>query len=205
MNLHFKYLCNQISNYKQFQNVKIWNSYSINKIIKLSVARCSFLRHRTQHRKINILKCGKWFGASGWHIWNYKHLPIESLLGVLLLSAWCTAALCFLWRFILVVVHLPHFTEIGTSIYGAAPHFPWLDLLPAHCLCLGGADFTFQPWPWPCTLHWEAVSVLDMELVVSDQLCRVYLARQTVCYWGILSALLGELYVPFDNRESKGR
>lgn len=36
----------------------------------------------------------------------------------LTILALCTAAFCLLWRFILVVVHLTHFTETGKTSTG---------------------------------------------------------------------------------------
>ena len=65
-----------------------------------------------------------------------------------------------------------------------------------HAPCVWeGLDFTFQPRLWPCTLHWKAVGVLDVELDVSDCLCRVYFARQTTFHRRILHVFLGKLYV----------
>lgn len=146
-------------------------------------------------------------------IWGFwvAHLKLQTSPSWEL--AWCTAALCLVYCCSLLPLEiyfgccsLTTFHWNRHKYLWGCPTLPLARLAPSSLpVPGGGADFTFQPWPWPRTLHWEAVSVLDMELVVSDQLCRVYLARQTVCYWGILSALLGELYVPFDNRESKGR
>lgn len=149
------------------------------------MSRCSFLRHRTQHRKINILKCGKGFWVA--------HLKLRTSPNWEL--AWCSAALCFLWRYILwdmflwifilfmkVVVHLPPFTEIGTSIYGSAPRFLWLDLLPAHCLCLGGQTSHSSPDPGHALcieklsafLTWNWLWVISYaEFILLDKLCAI--------------------------------